>query len=756
LEGRCRVSDADAAHASTRIETHLAATIIIGAIVLASFFASPIVLGRVPVHGDMGWHFLPVRGLYAQCLQRGDSFDWMPQLFCGYFLTGEGQHGPYHPAHWLMYRWLPLDVAFSFEVFFPVILLGTGMVVFLRRYINLPGACMGGLLAAFSVTFVVHMQQPCITTIIAHLPWMLAAIHAVLNAATSRKRHLAFAAIALLTGSQILLGHPQATWFSMLTASLFGLYLLTTQRKGWKSWLIVGGAVSLGICLGAVQLLATYELLQTTHRATADVSKLSRGSVHPTDFLFAFSPWKEWSAFFPAYFGAVPSVLLFWWCIAWRHHPDSNQRSGPCCEIGNQRRAILHLSMWAFLAALFTAILSMGVEGKLYYLQTMLPFVGRFRTPARILMIPHFCVAILAAIAFARLVSHARTGQKTPWTHLALPWLPFIISALFALGAFLFRDFNPQGGFRSLLFLGPLYFMGAAIALTLAARGRQIGLGILVVLAVVDLGVHSVANPTKGNYHWSNLPTYNDYLASHPLPPDTDSGRIVHEGNPGDFLRRVNPYLLMGHRATNGNAGLYVRQALDYRHLNSLRVAETAWYWQPGNDDLRVAGLVSPPGGGWCTVPDPLPRVRMVSRVQFSDEPREDLKNIDIDKTALVARSLQLPASIPGTAEIRDDRPGEISVQVDTPGEQLLVVSESYHRSWQVSLDGKPAQLERVNGDFIGCVVSQGKHRVDFAFRCDSLRLGKFLSLASLALVMVTAVFPWRGRMVGQPPTIST
>jgi hypothetical protein len=145
----------------------------------------------------------------------------------------------------------------------------------------------------------------------------------------------------------------------------------------------------------------------------------------------------------------------------------------------------------------------------------------------------------------------------------------------------------------------------------------------------------------------------------------------------------------------------------------------------------------------------------LVSHVQFSDEPKEDLKKIDVDKTALVARSLQLPASLPGTAEIRNDRPGKISVQVDAPDEQLLVVSESYHRSWQVSLDGTPVQLEQVNGDFIGCVVGEGKHRVDFAFRCDSLRLGKFLSLASLAVVFVIVVWPSRG-WFGRSPKITT
>jgi len=123
-----------------------------------------------------------------------------------------------------------------------------------------------------------------------------------------------------------------------------------------------------------------------------------------------------------------------------------------------------------------------------------------------------------------------------------------------------------------------------------------------------------------------------------PLPPDSTSGRICHEGNPGDMLKRVNPYLLLGYRAIDGNAGIYAQRHLGYHNLKALRVGGAGWYWQPPNDVQRVAGLTPPPGGGWCRVPRPLPRARLVSAVRVSDMPRDDLKTIDIDTTALVAR----------------------------------------------------------------------------------------------------------------------
>src|SRR5262249_42992315 len=88
-----------------------------------SLIASPLLRGRIPTHGDLGLLNLPIRQFYARCLETGDAFDWTPEIFGGYFVTGEGQHGPYHPFRWLSYRLLPLDSAFALEVFAPVLVM---------------------------------------------------------------------------------------------------------------------------------------------------------------------------------------------------------------------------------------------------------------------------------------------------------------------------------------------------------------------------------------------------------------------------------------------------------------------------------------------------------------------------------------------------------------------------------------------------------------------------------------------------------
>jgi len=58
-------------------------------------------------------------------------------------------------------------------------------------------------------------------------------------------------------------------------------------------------------------------------------------------------------------------------------------------------------------------------------------------------------------------------------------------------------------------------------------------------------------------------------------------------------------------------------------------------------------------------------------------------------------------------------------------------------------VDGKPAEIERVEGAFRGVRVTAGKHRIEMRYEPGSYRVGMFVSLVALALV-VGAALPLR------------
>ena len=150
--------------------------------------ALPMMQGLTYTFDDLGNFHLPMRAFYAQCLANHQSFDWMPSVYCGFYLQGDGQVGMYHPLHRLLYGYLPLVHAFNIELFlsYPVML--AGMFVLLRRLgLRRDSSIFGAMLFAFSGFNLLHFVHMQAIATVAHIPWLLVAIDVSVRA-TSRSR----------------------------------------------------------------------------------------------------------------------------------------------------------------------------------------------------------------------------------------------------------------------------------------------------------------------------------------------------------------------------------------------------------------------------------------------------------------------------------------------------------------------------------------------------------------------------------------
>jgi hypothetical protein len=158
----------------------------------------PLVTGRVFAHGDLLWFHLPLRRLYSEALAAGDSLLWSPALFSGVYLFGEGQAGMAHPFHWLLYRLLPLPIAFNLELISTFPLAGGGMYLLLRRWLSREAALVGAMLFAFSGFNLMHLSHLNAIAVIAHLPWALWSIDVMLSTSSPGARAAAFAGLVLV------------------------------------------------------------------------------------------------------------------------------------------------------------------------------------------------------------------------------------------------------------------------------------------------------------------------------------------------------------------------------------------------------------------------------------------------------------------------------------------------------------------------------------------------------------------------------
>ena len=270
--------------------------LIVSIVALFTVLAWPMLRGEVYVADDLGEFHLPLRTFYAQQLARGESFDWCPDLYCGFYLTGEGQVGGYHPLHWLLYRTLPLSLAFDLECWlsYPIMLVGL-YVLFVRLRLNREAALFGAMVFTFGGFNLLHFVHPNAIAVIAHIPWLLCAIDVGLRTNDLRYRLWAGATVALLTASQLLLGYPQYVLYSQFVeigyVLLIGFGNAPSSGRIYRALASLAAASLLGVFIAAVQLLPTFDLLQHSVRSNTDDSLATQGSLHPFNLLQLVAPY---------------------------------------------------------------------------------------------------------------------------------------------------------------------------------------------------------------------------------------------------------------------------------------------------------------------------------------------------------------------------------------------------------------------------------------------------------------------------------
>ncbi len=121
-------------------------------------------------------------------------------------------------------------------------------------------------------------------------------------------------------------------------------------------------------------------------------------------------------------------------------------------------------------------------------------------------------------------------------------------------------------------------------------------------------------------------------------------------------------------------------------------------------------------------------------------------KNIPID----------LPTNIPPTpAVITDYKHAHLKLKVllNRPG--VLVLSDTWHRNWRATANGKPTYLARINDAFRGIALDPGSYTIEMYYRPRSLRLGNILCITTLILLLslqiqrpIRTTIPaiWRGK----------
>ena len=708
------------------------AGLILGALAL------PMMIGRIPIHGDIAFHYLPLRSYFATCMAEGNDPSWCPNLFGGFFLAGEGA-GLGHPLVRLLYATLPLGIALNVELLTAYAALLAGFIALARRWgMRRDVALMGGIMFGLGGYNLTHFMHVNVLGTLAHFPWLLLAVDIAIRSDDRRQIAAARLALGFLTGSQILLAPVQFIWITGLGALLYAGFVVAQHPRRRGRLLGMALSTSLGVLIGAWQLLPIWDAFLASHRKEPSPSFVAMGSLPPWNLAQWVAPYltvsgvitppttiddhvlapapsmHDWrSSEFTVYYGAcVPSLLIF---------------------LGLERRRLQRwapLTAFGLVLAVISLLLAFGDFTPLFHLTTKLPIVGKFRVSARYLILFHFAVVLLCCVSFG-LLSDDRAAR--PRRRLRELWplaLPPLASLLILAGPSLPESYWPSylrdpylSSLGARLAAPLLVFVATALVAASALGSRWTLIGLLVFASVDQAGqgfwVHMIDPPVK----------LSEFVSLRRVPDGVSSGRSYFDTVQETWL---GPYTMKGVRLTQGYASLQPRRQLTYKHESSLRVAGVSWRFLGGGETAD----------SWIPVPGALPRTRLVTHVQKSDSPELDLERVDVAKTALLEQDESLPGGDAGEARLVVDRPGKLDVMTSAATRQLLVVSESHHSGWRVLIDDHEQPLLRVNGDFFGCVVPKGRHHVKFRFRPASLIWGYWLSWLGALLTVVVSAYP--------------
>jgi uncharacterized membrane protein YfhO len=74
-------------------------------------------------------------------------------------------------------------------------------------------------------------------------------------------------------------------------------------------------------------------------------------------------------------------------------------------------------------------------------------------------------------------------------------------------------------------------------------------------------------------------------------------------------------------------------------------------------------------------------------------------------------------------------------------GQSLLVSSITFDEGWIVEVDGKPAELIKINDSQIGIEISEGTHKVTFTYRPKCFVYGSVISVLGLVTFIGAIVY---------------
>ena len=465
---------------------------------------------------------------------------------------------------------------------------------------------------------------------------------------------------------------------------------------------------------------------------------------------------------------------------------------------------------WALLAATILSILLSWGKNFMpltdFFIDYM-PMYSKFRTVASILVIAEFTIPLLAMMAIKKIIDNPDLiTEKIKYFYISLA-LTAGVAALFALMPDMFFSSFVSTSERAALSQLPAEYISPIIADLTSVRQaiftadcwRSVIIIVIGALLLLMYKAHKIkALPLIGALTilclvdlWQVNKRYlNDKMfiestqRDTPQPmTNTDKQILADKSDCGDY--RV---LNFASNTFNENETSYYHKSIGgyhpaklrrYQELIEMYITQEMRNVSPAivmaagdmtqiNGDsicpilnmLNTRYFIMPLEKG-VTVPVRNPYAQgsawFVDEVKFVDNANEEIEMIgklDLHNAAVADKKFKEAigkvnvSDDNATVKIVDYKPNHLTYDVSSDNGGVVVFSEIYYPGWEALVDGKPAQLARVNYVLRALNVPEGNHRVELTFHPKSIKTTETIAYVAyfmlLATIIMVLVMWWR------------
>jgi hypothetical protein len=726
-----------------------------------------ITIAHKAVADDTFRQLLPYRLLTAQALQHFELPLWNPYNGAGMPLMATMHSGFLNPFN-VFFLIFPAHIAWSWHIITQFILLCFFTYLYCRSInLGIKASLFTVSVFALSGFIIARLIFGEYVYVLAGLPLLLYLIE-IYNKSTQTKKVFL---IPLTIFFLFISGQPQMIFYVMLFSVCYAIWRI----KGLHKLLVFFLHILIGIGLGGIQLLPTFELYQHASISTDSSKFIFDRFLLPLQHLVTI--------LIPNYFGNQGTYN--YWGAGDYIETVATVGSIPCFFAflslwkteGTERSLIKFYAT----AALLTTITTLDWSGTRLFFSLPIPIIST-GIPTRIFVLTSFSIAILAGFGFERWIKEKNFSRSLIYQ--LLPFL-IVITAIAFYTIFLFLDHAPCPGtadiscrtvalrntlFESIIFI---FFLALFFLYLLKKKFFTNILPLLILALVTFLGVYNADKFLPFSSKYSFLPQ-NALITT--LQKQTTDGRVFgfDEANiKTDFATLYhffdpNYYDPLHNKryaelVSFANTGTYSSPLLrsDVEIINNARVTSQEderrkrlfdllgvnyfIYKNPQSNELREPVWRD---SNWILAKNQnaLPRAYFVQSITIENNDKKILEtlfspNFNPKTTAILEESPRvsfLPSknTFKSSVKIISYKENAVQLEATTDKPAFLILSDNYYPGWRAAVDKNTVPLYRANYTFRGVYIPQGTHTVFFKYMPNSLLLGCFItSISSLLLI---------------------